>query len=121
MILYRVEHPLTKLGPYVHTLENHAKNEDGMRGMVESHNSDIDFHPTPCHDGIKDFSFTGMLCAFFTTNALRNWFDGYLDLLHEEGFKLIEVDVKASSIRIGHIQVAYNPKHSRIVAVRELI
>lgn len=120
MILYRVEHELTKLGPYVHTLEHHAKNETAMMKMVEAHNDDIHNHPTPSNDSIKKIYFEHMRCAFFTTKALRNWFEGYLDLLREEGFKLIEVDAQASDIVVGHIQVAYNTYRSRIVAVREL-
>jgi hypothetical protein len=92
VILYRVEHELTKLGPYVHTLEHHVKDTTRMEATVMAHNGDVNNHPCPWNDGMKKYA-EGMRYAFFTTKALRNWFDGYLDLLRDEGFKLVEVEV----------------------------
>lgn len=92
MIIYRIEHEETGIGPYIATGLS-----DEVSDMGWAHEDD-DIHPTPNFDiGIEREIRDGERCGFSSLEQLHNWFTfEELDMLMMEGFGLVE-------IKDGHI------------------
>lgn len=95
--VYRLEHYITKMGPYNHVPElDHFDCEDDLeeyedefldlRENMGAEHSD-DEHPV-----LRE---NGFISACVSKHALELWFDGYMDILTRFGFYVREIDTDA--------------------------
>jgi hypothetical protein len=61
--------------------------------MKDKH-ANTDTHPNIHFDELSVLTRLGYFCCFATLTDLENWFEGYLDLLAEEGFVIHEYEIE---------------------------
>ncbi len=93
MILYRIEHAVTNVGPYWGA---NSTNDSRQRDMGLAHTDDQ--HPSFSRD-IDDWKVIGSRyeynCCFSTVQQLVDWFDQiWLEVMHNNGYvvKVFEID-----------------------------
>lgn len=95
MIIYRVEHPANRYGPYnwdmIDSLE--GIEHDIMYEMRDDHMNG-ETHPSLWFD-LPSWQHRSLdlYCAFETFDQLLEWFKGYIDYLLEIGFQILEIYV----------------------------
>lgn len=105
MLLYRVEHPESKLGPYVHGSRSNKISE-----MVYQHNDDPDNHPSPRNDigrFLREDGSDHERCAFTSRDQLVEWFGEWLPALAEDGFHCVKMQVNTAHVIVGSKQAIY--------------
>lgn len=101
IIIYRLEHPATKRGPYHHDYKNSLLN---CMNIEHEDNQ----HPNPQTEELywkKHYK-----CAFLTKRKLVQWFKGWLNDLFKLGFKLYQIKIDEYSIQQGDYQVIFDPQ-----------
>lgn len=86
MIVYRIEKD--GVGPY----RNWDIDLIDMTGEDNVHNDSN--HPSPWEDAEISSITMDYLCACPSLEKLREWFDGYLEILDENGFNIYRIKVK---------------------------
>ncbi len=61
--------------------------------MKDKHSNE-NTHPNIHFDELSVLTRLGYFCCFATLTDLENWFEGYLDLLVEEGFVIHEYEIE---------------------------
>lgn len=128
MIIQRVELPNGD-GPYnlretMWTQKNRI--EDQLDDMYHAHRWDADeARPTPPAEipGLWNLTlgWTDWYCAFECTDALRWWFDGYLEKLHELGFGVALYEVPSDRVVAGSKQVVFDREFARLLGRDSLL
>lgn len=110
MIIYRLEHPRTRKGPY------NSKNTS-LSWQTGNHNKSDKKNPTPFVDfKRKDsqlfYREENFLCGFSSLEQLNKWFNKTeLKRLKDSGFKIYKINVDGrSKILKGEKQVAFRRK-----------
>lgn len=67
-----------------------------LTDMAYDHNK----YPTPFYDGFEAFS-EEHFCGFLSVDHLIEWFEGYLDLLFEAGYRVAEYSILNKNIVKG--------------------
>lgn len=87
-IIYRVEHPVSGIGPYRHDHIN-PMHCDLQRLMGQEHSKDMgesnDDHPGAYNDFDMDLQENDIF-GFNSLEDLTTWFDTWLDILFEMGY-----------------------------------
>lgn len=109
MLVYRVEHEDSCLGPYRRDELAAPKAQEVSHRIADCHNNSY-FHPYPGWDGIKVI-YTGItLFGFKDEMSLLCWFDGWMDDLIAVGFVVRVYRVRRENLQVGHSgQVAFIP------------
>ena len=114
MIVYRIAKEVPNrpeafpVGPYQWVDEN-LNYPPGIDKMGDAHRDRS--HPLPGSEG-HWMSFTDV-CGFTDEFRLLLWFDGFLDMLHENGFLIYEYDVPEWHV----VDLTYQSVFSRVSAV----
>lgn len=94
MLIYRIEHPETKCGPYNGVLMSIQDGRDSfIDDMVDQHSEDQKNHPVRACDFKYHELHGDPLCACPTLYKLYKWFDGWMDQLLETGFRVYKIEV----------------------------
>lgn len=95
MLVYRVEHKRTKLGPY--------SGQHRMHGMGYAHCDEK--HPSPWEDTIPVRRFIDrhneVVHGFDSLSKLHEWFDGWANKMANKGFVVRVYEVPLGSYRRG--------------------
>ena len=111
--VYRIEHTEMKSlcsdqvghGCYV----NNPIDAEWYEEMKDLH-SDSDTHPNIHVDELTDFTRLDYVCCFATLLDLENWFEGYIDLLAEEGYVIHEYEIEGEPIHgLSMKQAMFDP------------
>jgi hypothetical protein len=104
MRVYRIEHAITHEGPYVWA---DSRPGTALDAMMERHNCDITYHPTPRNNGMGKTwdEWTNPRCGFPCLEWLEAWFQGWLNPLHDLDFEIVEVE--AEEYQTGIRQTIY--------------
>lgn len=105
MIVYRIEKE-DGVGPYFSRNYKDLVDENGMT-MLEYHGGDYINHPCPPEDGIRDIE-PEEFCGFESMDALNDWFEDWIPILIEAGYKIVTYDVSTSFVRFGKKQLVFN-------------
>jgi hypothetical protein len=104
MYVYRIEHPNTGDGPYGESLDDIKLQDRRLLDMGCQH---CDRN----HPGMwEEFSKTGIdsprnyYCGFDTIENLKDWFDTWLEILHNNGFELRIYSISKMDCMIGKYQ-----------------
>ena len=109
MFVYRVEHKETRHGPYCTDLQP----PDGVgRLLVETHTNPAT-HPIEYE--LLDPSMAAWRYGFESLYLLERWFEGFLDLLHEEGFRVMQYEVPQRYVRHGTRQLRFDPDQAEFL------
>lgn len=104
MKVYRVEHIITKRGPFI--------GQDVSAWAEKNH----DNKPSPKNDGIKNFSRLHV-CGFESMESLHAWFSHQeMENLKKLGYVVAVYEAK--SVKKGAHQVAFMWKHGKKLEVR---
>lgn len=107
MLVYRVQHKETGLGPY------HPQTEECKllkRRLCDSHDDIMNpalcdaFNTADADRIIKNEYVFG----FLSLEELYTWFDGFIQDLCQCGYEIVIYDVGDDCVCIGHKQVAFN-------------
>lgn len=97
--VYRVETPRGGCGPY-------TREYAGVLGaMFAQHRSGS--HEGPLQDDMLGWIDPEEYCGFATKDGLETWFDGWLPLLHSNGFVGARYAVPLHTVRYGKAQVVF--------------
>lgn len=86
MLVYRVEHPTLRIGPY-HSAAKFSHRDDMLYDHCDSRN-----HPHPHCDTLSHFDMDEHVCACVSMESLVQWFDDYLIPLNKDGFVISVYD-----------------------------
>ena len=105
MIVYRIEHPKTKLGPWRHR-ELEREMYDTLMDTLQ-HTSNARY--TPLFQLMKTFDIpANVKCGCPSLETLFDWFPKTArEILRKEGFKLIALSIKTAVAQSDN-QVAFN-------------
>lgn len=117
MLVYRVAHSTIvaspqgcPLGPYK------ARVQPELDGRIRVELNEMAWaHTNPEHPSPNEDDITVNLnnvCGFASTATLREWFNGYLDLLYRGEFRVFAYDVPKRSVWPGHIQLMFDPREA---------
>ena len=105
MLVYRIEHKDNNIGPYWND-DSYKRNNPAIREMGIKHTNDN--HPSMWNDcnqyKIKDVE--AYHCAFISLNQLSVWFEGWLQIIHDNDY--IIATYETDDYRIGTYQVVFN-------------
>jgi hypothetical protein len=122
MLIYRVEHPETKCGPYNSGCITDMNDDDlnFLDEMIEEHSNDSKYHPVASYDFKKNPEQLeyDSLCACPTLDTLYEWFAGWLDDLFHVGFKIYEIEVSKAFIGKSKRQVVFLEED--IISMKEI-
>lgn len=104
MLVYRVEHPYHKKGPY-HTRHESAKIYKVLADMAVKHSDDK--HPNWDDDNLPSNN-TRLRAGFSTKKQLLWWFKDYFKVLHKCGFKIVIYEVDKGFVNSGHSRKQVN-------------
>lgn len=111
MIIYRVEHPRSKKGPY----NSKSISWDWQTG---NHNKSRNKHPTPDLDFKKKdsqefFSKKNYIFGFKSLKQLKNWFNNReLKRLESKGCKIYKIKIDGrSKVLLGKRQLAFKREY----------
>jgi hypothetical protein len=99
--VYRIEHAETREGPYGGSPISYALANDHAE----------ESHPSPAEDRIVYHVWDvprEWYCALTTREGLLEWFEGWTDRLHENGFVLARYLVDADEVYPGRVQLMFN-------------
>lgn len=104
MYIYRIEHPQTGDGPYGESLNDLKLADTSLCKMGWEH---CDYN----HPGMwEEFNKYGVdsprdyYCGFDTIENLKDWFDGWLECLHTNGFEVRIYSISKMDCMIGKYQ-----------------
>lgn len=106
MLIYRIEKTDTRNGPYCKSTFSDAET------LLSAHNGS-DMHPGPPQSFDTQWSQISMLeqlryhFACESIEQLFEWFDGFLDDLHEDGFVIRAYEVPDEDIMYSPKQIAF--------------
>lgn len=119
-IVYRIEHPKNRVGPYRYDHVNPIHCE-WQRLMAVEHTNEGDFgggdHPGGWQDFCDDdFLIEDNVFGFHSLEDLMNWFDGWLEYLIEMGFVVRSYIVPGKHVTYGksNKQIMFNQKHAKL-------
>jgi hypothetical protein len=114
--VYRVEHEKTGEGPYNsgHYLQQMMNWEAERRGVARHH------HPAPMNDGISMSKLSYEVFGFKSFEQYQDWFAGYEDWLHTNGYVLAVYETWTEGILYGERQLAFDREKSVKVSVESL-
>lgn len=113
MLVWRTECSATGDGPYIK-----GDRQDGLplyllddlEEMAYAHSSDwseyrVDLHPGPQSEDELDYTIASdEFCCFASASALRQWFEGYGELLDRAGYEVVVFQVAEHFVRQGKYQ-----------------
>ena len=111
--VYRIEHTHRKSfvnenvghGCYV----NSPIDAEWYEEMRDRH-CDPDTHPNIHLDDLTDFGKLDYFCCFATLTDLENWFEGYLNLLAQEGYVVHEYEIEGEPMHgLSGKQAMFDP------------
>lgn len=122
MLVYRLEHRETRLGPYnpgwaAPDADREAL-ADAMNslGMYERIDGDEDPHPTPKADGIDEFTEHVHFSAFASTKALLDWFGPRsVPAFARANYIVARYLVASEDVQLGTRQVAFVRERARLL------
>lgn len=71
-----------------------------------------DHLPTPQEEGIL-FPDQEYVCGFATSKHLKNWFRDDTKKLLDRGFEVAEYCIEDRFVRVGKLQLIFNPKQAK--------
>lgn len=119
MIVYRIEHPKTKTGPWRHAewVKNNPTDYDEFSNNM-SHASGFQFHPLfqlwrgDIPESIK--------CGCPSIETLKQWFPKTVrQILHKHGFKLVALSVPSPEV-VTNNQVVFNRESAILLSMKTL-
>jgi len=118
MLLYRIAHPDSMIGPYNHAFDENANDTDLIYKMSSNHSwrSARKNHPVLKHPNC-DFGY--YLSAFRSLEQLKAWFYKYRKGLRELGFKMYIFDVPRVAM-VDRFQVVFDTRLAKQVATRRI-
>lgn len=116
VIVCRVEHRATGLGPY---------RPDFLADLAEMHHQHTDTrHPAPHNDDMDQYLCAGadMLFGFKDMEQLDTWFEPqYKHMMHNLGFIIREYEVPIDFVEFGGHQVAFDHEVSELRGEKNLV
>lgn len=107
MYIYRIEHKESGYGPY--NPDHYTVTDDRIYYMGKSHLDDD--HPSvrlDCHyNAKKGYAPSDYYCGFRSMKDLDAWFNGWLDILHNNNFHLVMYSIEAKYVFLGKKQVSF--------------
>lgn len=103
MRVWRIENDAGE-GPYCATA-GPVSNAEGYR-ITHAHADSG--HPSPWDDGMDEFRRHQHVCGLPTLCSVREWFAGWFDPMHSQGFRLSVYDVPGEAVLVGGRQVAFD-------------
>lgn len=88
MKVYRIENPITGIGPYNDSMGN----DELIKELREAHNGDW-MHPILRADCGTWYSPRPYLSACPSIDKLKEWFDGFLPKMQKAGYKIYQISV----------------------------
>lgn len=76
-------------------------------------------HPTPNRDGLG-WMEGHEFCGFKSMRSLNRWFNGFHEVLRNEGFKLYIYEVEQQFVRIGRRQVVFSLDYAKLVERKKI-
>jgi hypothetical protein len=108
MLVYRVENSEGG-GPYTfYSFDKADKAVVAVSNALKEAHNESHHHPPPHSDGIS-FVRHYERCGFVSIEDLVQWFDGWLQKLHDVGFRMAIYDVPTDRVRAGEKQVVFDP------------
>lgn len=113
--VYRIEHPMTGLGPYQSDKEYRSRITDAI---LKTHGGEWDKdHPHPSDDNmgliLEDYD-GGLIFGFKDISQLTRWFDpALLDYLGADGYLIAVYDVWRKAMYFGSKQVGFDKRWSK--------
>jgi hypothetical protein len=113
--IYRLEHPVTKVGPYRHSRSDIISTED-WRFILEmgNHHNNTNTHPFPWHDFPQQIGRYGQSKVKVefrygcdSKKKVRQWFGGYYKPLLEMGFVLASYKTRKWKTSISKKQTIF--------------
>lgn len=105
-IVYRIEHPITHIGPYRSDI-----NTSLIDKMFDAHSCYVSAsHPTPQREGFKYELLEKCVCGCKDMQQLKDWFGIFLKPLLKEGFTLTKYIVKTEGVHFGKYQTLIETK-----------
>lgn len=120
MIVYRIEHPKSKTGPWRHSgwFTNGTEAYDKFMDSV-AHCSNARYQPLFQLWGSCDIP-ASIKCGCPSIEALKEWFPKPVrQMLHKYGFKLVALSVKNPEI-VTDNQVAFDRESAIILSIKTL-
>lgn len=120
MIVYRIEHPKSKNGPWRHPdwFVNGTEAYDHFMDQV-AHCSNARFAPLFQLMGTTNFS-ENIKCGCPSIETLKEWFPKTVrQYLHKYGFKLVALSVQNPEV-VTFNQVAFNRESAIILSIKTL-
>lgn len=117
MLIYRIEHSATNVGPYNSSTPfvNTAQYDMGW-----SHTNDT--HPSMWRDIIKPRSnrvkHRSYYCGFSDIDRMLTWFDGWFDVLRDNGFHI--AIYSANNVLDGQYQTVFVKRSAKRIATVSL-
>lgn len=110
MRIYRIENakgdgPYTSSHDFKYELQN-AHQNDALRPGVR--------------DDIIEFDRNIHICGFQKYGHMNTWFDGWLDKLKSQGFKLVKYKVSQKYVLKGTGQLVFKPNKAKLISTREI-
>jgi hypothetical protein len=107
VIVYRIETD-QGYGPYVWGNPLTQRQERVRTEIINAHNDGPSWtnHPTPQEDGLGRIA-NDEYCCFTSKRALRTWFKGFLQDLHDVGFFVHVYEVDRDDVRRGGHQAMF--------------
>jgi hypothetical protein len=120
MIVYRIEHPKSKNGPWRHTVwvtDNPKDYNEFSNGTT--HTSGFQFHPLFQLWG-SSFIPPDIKCGCPSIEALKQWFPKTVrQVLHKHGFKLVALSVQSPEV-VTENQVVFNRESAILLSMKTL-
>lgn len=117
MVIYRIEHPSDKYGPY--RLTGIIRPVELLKladKLCYKHNS------SGCHPGIHsdtafNFNCDTDICGFPSIESYKSWFYGFRAALRRNGYQLLEIEVPDKKIKktVSGKQVAFPRKSAKVL------
>lgn len=145
MIIYRVEHPKTGIGPYnfkwneyIDVIENDVEyfmKEYGITlndvnhafmstDLGYKHSTSDSIHSSGIKDELKSLGKkfkTTDYCGFNSFSAYYKWFNDSFDILIEYGYQLSKYEVDEAYVTTGINQLAFSKDKAKLLSMKNIV
>lgn len=108
--LYRVEDS-KQIGPYMQNDRHSGAFYERCMDLIRVGINDSPRHPYPENDGLP-YPEEYEKCAFESIDQLLDWFNGFEDVLHKDGFFPVRIEVPDFAVKKGWHQVIFEDRDS---------
>lgn len=115
MLVYRIQHPRDNFGPYSSMYFTKDKE------LKQAHPFDGITHPDPSGDpGLRCNMRHYHRSAFVSEYAMTRWFDGWMDVLKADGFRVYVFSVEDAMVSNVTGQVVYDSRKAKRKSVKDI-